>query len=82
MTAPDKVKQLVDAARAAEFAIVDQELEIGLRSIGVPVKDAHGRIAAAINISVQASRMSCADMEATLRPPLVAAAHELGLLLA
>jgi IclR family pca regulon transcriptional regulator len=82
VTAPEKVKLLIDAARTAEFAIVDQELEIGLRSIGVPVKDAHGRIAAAINISVQASRMSSGDMEASLRPPLVAAAHELGLLLA
>ena len=82
VTAPDKVRQLIDAARTADYAIVDQELEIGLRSIGVPVKDAHGRIAAAVNISVQASRMSCADMEATLRPPLVTAAHELGLLLA
>ena len=82
VTAPDKVRQLIDAARTADYAIVDQELEIGLRSIGVPVKDAHGRIAAAVNISVQASRMSCTDMESTLRPPLVTAAHELGLLLA
>jgi IclR family pca regulon transcriptional regulator len=82
VTAPEKLRQIVDAARAAGFAIVDQELEIGLRSIGVPVRDAHGRIAAAVNISVHASRLSCADMEAQLRPPLVGAAHELGLLLA
>jgi IclR family pca regulon transcriptional regulator len=81
VTAPEKLKLLIDAARTADHAIVDQELEIGLRSIGVPVKDAHGRIAAAINISVQASRLSSADMEAKLRPPLVTAAHELGLLL-
>ncbi len=82
VTAPDKLRQLIDAARATDFAIVDQELEIGLRSIGVPVKDAHGRIAAAINISVQASRRSAADLATQLRPPLVSAAHELGLLLA
>jgi DNA-binding IclR family transcriptional regulator len=47
----------------------------------VPVRDARGRIAAAINISVQADRVSAADMEAKLKPHLLAAAHELGLLL-
>jgi IclR family pca regulon transcriptional regulator len=80
-TSPDKVRSIVENLRARDCAVVDQELEIGLRSISVPVRDAHGRIAAAINISVQATRMSIADMEATLKPPLAAAAHELGLLL-
>jgi IclR family pca regulon transcriptional regulator len=81
LTAPEKVRQQVAKARADGFAIVDQELEIGLRSIGVPVKDAHGRIVAAINISVQASRVTIADMETKFRPPLEVAAHELGMLL-
>jgi IclR family transcriptional regulator, pca regulon regulatory protein len=80
-TSPEKVRTIVESLRARDCAVVDQELEIGLRSISVPVRDAHGRIAAAINISVQATRMSIADMEATLKPPLAAAAHELGLLL-
>lgn len=37
------------------FAIVDQELEEGLRSVAVPIRDAAGSVAA-LNISVHASR--------------------------
>jgi IclR family pca regulon transcriptional regulator len=81
VVAPDKVRTIVEALRGRDFAVVDQELEIGLRSIGVAVRDSSGRIAAAINISVQASRVSIAEMEKRLKPPLLAAAHELGLLL-
>jgi IclR family pca regulon transcriptional regulator len=81
VVAPDKIRAIVEGLRARDFAVVDQELEIGLRSIGVAVRDSSGRIAAAINISVQASRVSIAEMEKRLKPPLLAAAHELGLLL-
>jgi IclR family pca regulon transcriptional regulator len=77
----DKVRAIVEALRGSDFAVVDQELEIGLRSIGVAVRDSGGRIAAAINISVQASRFSIPEMEKRLKPPLLAASHELGLLL-
>ena len=77
---PDAIIEAVDAARESGFALVDQELEIGLRSIAVPVLDARRRVAAAINISVQAQRISLADMEKRFLPPLRAAAAELALL--
>jgi len=60
--------------------ILDQELEIGLRSIAVPVKDYRGRVEAAINISVHAARVSGAEMEKAFLPPLRDAADELGML--
>lgn len=44
------------------YAIIDQELEIGLRSIAVPVYDKSGAIIAAINISTHAMRNSVEDM--------------------
>jgi len=66
--------------RDCGFAIVDQELEIGLRSIAAPVRDYRGRVAAAINISAQAARVSSAEMERVFLPPLRAAADELGML--
>jgi len=77
----DQLKSALDIARATGFAVVDQELEIGLRSIAVPVADCDGRVAAAINVSVQAGRVSLAHMETTLLSPLRAAARELGMLL-
>jgi IclR family pca regulon transcriptional regulator len=77
----DKLAEAIEAARDAGFALVDQELEIGLRSIAVPVLDARRRVAAAINISVQAPRVAISEMEKRFLPPLRKAASELALLL-
>src|SRR5437867_6239727 len=78
----DELKVALNAVRRNGYAVVDQELEIGLRSIAVPVSDREGRSAAAINVGTQSSRVSVAEMESRFLPPLRAAAHELGLLLA
>jgi IclR family transcriptional regulator, pca regulon regulatory protein len=78
----DELMSVLKAVRRGGYAVVDQELEIGLRSIAVPVLDRGGRPIAAINIGTQSSRVSVAEMESRFLPPLRAAAHELGLLLA
>jgi IclR family pca regulon transcriptional regulator len=58
------------------YAIVDQELEEGLRSIAAPVRDRNGKVVAAINIPVHASRNSVDSMRRDLAPHLLAtAAH-------
>jgi len=77
----DALADSLDAVRAQGYAVVDQELEIGLRSIAVPIADFRARVAAAINISVQAPRVSIAEMEKSFLPPLRKAAEELGMLL-
>ena len=64
------------------YAVVDQELELGLRSIAVPVKDAAGRCIAAINVGTQSARVSVAEMESKFLPALNSAAAELGMMLA
>jgi IclR family pca regulon transcriptional regulator len=76
-----ELKTVLAGVRRDGFSIVDQELEIGLRSIAVPVTDPSGKVVAAINIGTQSSRVSVAEMETRFLPPLQAAAHELGLLL-
>ncbi|MEQ6334188.1 IclR family transcriptional regulator C-terminal domain-containing protein [Sphingobium sp. MK2] len=52
------------------FAIVDQELEPGLRSIAVPVRSSTGQIRAALNIGTNAQRHSEADLRTRLLPAL------------
>jgi IclR family pca regulon transcriptional regulator len=79
---PAELKTMLAKVRRAGYALVDQELEIGLRSIAVPVADSAGRVVAAINIGTQSSRVSVAEMESKFLPALQAAAHELALLLA
>ena len=82
LTSRDKLAKAIDAVREQGYSIVDQELEVGLRSIAVPVFDASGKAVAAINIGAQASRASARHMQQEFLPPLKAAARELSLLLA
>ena len=60
--------------RAQGWALVDQELEDGLRAVAAPIRDRNGRTVAALNISVAASRMPLEAMRRTFVPPLVATA--------
>ncbi|MGW2030559.1 IclR family transcriptional regulator domain-containing protein [Streptomyces sp. NPDC001811] len=62
--------------RSQGYALVDEELESGLRSIAVPVRDRAGRTVAALNISTHAARRTLRDVVADLLPALHAtAAH-------
>ncbi len=81
VTARDELRRiLVDVARKG-FALVDQELEIGLRSMAVPVRDLNGGVVAALNISTHASRITAEELESRCLPALLAAAQELTLAL-
>jgi IclR family pca regulon transcriptional regulator len=44
----------LDAVREAGYCVVDQELELGLRSISVPIRNRMGEVAAAVNVSTRA----------------------------
>ncbi len=68
------LRGLIRRAGADGYAIVDEELEIGLRSIAVPVRDRAGHVAAAINVSTQSGRMSVAELQDRALPELKAAA--------
>ncbi|MEN3265715.1 IclR family transcriptional regulator C-terminal domain-containing protein [Pseudonocardia sp.] len=54
LTDPAALGQELDVVRDAGFCVVDQELELGLRSISVPVRDAGGTVIAAVNVSTRA----------------------------
>ncbi len=54
----DTLLREIDTVRTNSYAIVDQELELGLRSIAVPLRDRGGRAFADLNISTQAARYS------------------------
>jgi IclR family transcriptional regulator, pca regulon regulatory protein len=63
--------------RRQGWALVDQELEQGLRSIAAPIRDADGTVAAALNLSVSASTMSARDMKRDLLPALLETASSI-----
>ncbi len=71
-----------DRIRLQGYALVDQELEMGLRSLAVPIRDHDGKVVAAINVGVHASQISLDDMNARVLPVLRDAAQEMSLFLA
>jgi len=70
VTDSKRVAEMVAAARREGYAIVDEELEIGLRSIAVPLRDRSGALVAAINVSTQSARHSVAEMKRDFLPLL------------
>lgn len=53
-TDPDEIMAELTRIRAQGYAIIDQEVELGLRSLAVPLFDTHGRVIAALNVGVAA----------------------------
>ena len=76
VTDPARLAALIRAAGEEGFALVDQELEPGLRSAGVPVRDAGGRTILAINTSMTASAETADQTRKRVRPALQACAAE------
>ncbi|WP_051943024.1 IclR family transcriptional regulator domain-containing protein [Streptacidiphilus rugosus] len=66
VTSAAALAALLDQAADEGHALVDEELEDGLRAIAVPVRDRDGRAVAAVNVSMHAARRSLADCRALL----------------
>lgn len=82
-TIVNKERLLLEVARtrAQGYAIVDQELELGLRTIAVPLRNFRGDTVAAMNISVHAARVPIEDIVERCLPALLKAQVELAALL-
>lgn len=70
-----KLRSLVEETRVKGWSIVDQELEIGLRSISVPVRDRSGNVVCALNMCCPSSRISPEDMHNKILLELQAASQ-------
>lgn len=81
ITSLDRLRQVLDSVRRSGFCIVDQELELGLRSMAVPIKNPSGRAVAALNVGTHAQRAPIQKLQAEFLPHLRAAAQELSMLL-
>lgn len=81
-TSPARLAKLIAQVRSDGYALVNQELEEGLCSIAVPLKDRGGNIIAAMNLSANANRVTAAQMTRKFLPPLKAAAARINQALA
>jgi IclR family pca regulon transcriptional regulator len=71
-TVTDRAKLAALLAKVAKqgYALVDQELEEGLRSLAIPLHDKGGTVVAAVNISAPLARGSSESIRKSLLPPL------------
>lgn len=78
-TLTDRAAVLAELARvrAQGYALIDQEVEVGLRSIAVPVRDARGATVAALNIGAPATQRRVEDLVALHLPAMLAVQAEL-----
>jgi IclR family pca regulon transcriptional regulator len=67
---------ILERVRADDYALVDQELEVGLRSLAVPLRNGAGVALGAVNVGLHAARMSCDDMIERILPRLRAVQAE------
>jgi IclR family pca regulon transcriptional regulator len=75
------IKVRVDEARVDAVAFTDEELELGMRSMATPVKNAQGRTIAALSVSVFTARATLEDMRRRFLPVLRGHADKIGRLL-
>jgi IclR family pca regulon transcriptional regulator len=77
VTDPVELRARLEEVRAQGFALVDQELEEGVRSIAAPITNSRGDVIAAMNVSCHAARVTVSRMKSEFRPRLVATAEEI-----
>jgi IclR family pca regulon transcriptional regulator len=70
-------RAVLEATRSQGYALVNEELEFGLRSIAVPVIQKSGQVTIALNLSAQAGRISADEMRERFLPALSAASETL-----
>ena len=76
VTNPARLRTIVRDAARQGYAIVDQELEEGLRAVAAPIRGADVG-SAAINVSAHASRVSMGAMRGQILPALLETARQI-----
>lgn len=82
ITDPDKLRQVLSQVRRQGWALINEELELGLISLAVPVRDRSGRVVAAINVSTRPQRNGTSQFQKEALPHLQRVADRISDLLA
>lgn len=68
-----RILDMLERCRAQDWACSDGELELGVRSMAVPVRDREGAVTAAMSIVVRSERMDMGEFREAFLPPLMRA---------
>lgn len=73
----EALREVLLATRERGWVVSDQELELGLRSLAVPLRDPAGQVVAAVNVGTPVSRVTRRELETRFLPVLLEASREL-----
>jgi IclR family pca regulon transcriptional regulator len=73
----EKLRQILRLVQRNGYSVIDQELEHGLRSMAVPIRNPTGKVVAALNVGAHAQRVTLQDLLTRFLPHLRTAAQEL-----
>lgn len=71
LTDPEAIMEQVSEAREAGYALIDQEVELGLRSIAVPLFNARGDVVAALNTGMAVTQDDASSLVDMYLPALL-----------
>ncbi len=77
VTTHQALLEKLHAVRQQGWALVDQELEVGVRSLAAPLRDATGNAIAAMNVSTHVGRTSLEELTAEFLPRLLETASSI-----
>ncbi len=78
VTRKSEFRSVLKTVREQGWSLVDQELEIGLMSIAVPVRNSSGGIIGAINVGAPTMRMTPEQLVEEILPKLQATSESIG----
>ncbi|HEV7212053.1 MAG TPA: IclR family transcriptional regulator C-terminal domain-containing protein [Blastococcus sp.] len=73
LVAADELRSALRRVHEQGWSLVDQELEMGLRSIAAPIRGADGRVVAALNLAAAAPRVGLDELRGRMLPQLLRA---------
>lgn len=73
----DSLRTELHAVRAQGYALIDQELEEGIRSVAAPLRDRRGRTLAAVNVGTHAARVTLKELRGVILPDLLTTARSI-----
>jgi IclR family pca regulon transcriptional regulator len=77
VTGDKELRAILEEVRRRGYALIDQEVEEGLRAIAVPVRSREGRVVAGVSVGAHTGRASLEDMVQKILPPLKECASEI-----
>jgi IclR family transcriptional regulator, pca regulon regulatory protein len=77
VTDPTRLRAVLDEVRSQGYAIVDQEMEEGIRAVAAPLRDGNGATVAAVNLSAYLGRVSIEAVRDEFLPSLLDTSREI-----